>query len=171
MVWESFSKPKKSISERDFWLFIGMNFLISLILNQFPQFLYHVDTIDITLVLFICTSILAVIKLNGISSQKEDSLISYMNRYDYLKLLFISIIIGIMNLPLVLTMYEDTASINSSLEIIIIYCYCLIPFSFIVFLIIVTFFNKKVTSKSFIIYFVNFLLVSLIVQFLILRTN
>lgn len=168
MVWESFFKPKKSISKKDFWLFIVVNLLIGLILNQFPQFLYHDDTIDVTMVLFICTSILAVIKVNGISSQKEDTLNFYMNRYDYLKLFLVSIAVGLINLFSLCIIPEKYAS-YSLFVISLMYSGSMVFLYFIIFLLLVAFLKRKITYDGKLIYFFCFSFFSVIIQFVIIR--
>jgi uncharacterized membrane protein YhaH (DUF805 family) len=174
-VWKSILKYKEYISRKSFFAFVCVNYFCFLIINGISEFsenqVLH-NMIGYLLVLFVLSSILAGIKSmnaikEGVDWQNTESLTPRMNGYDFLKLLLISIAIGLINFLLALTNDKNT-SLNCA-YILLIYCVCLIPLSFMIFSLGVIFFKKEVSNSTLLLYFILFLSLSLIIQIFILQ--
>lgn len=175
-TWESIFKITEPLSRRNFWIFLVLNYFCFLIINGISELLRIHILYNLTVFLsavFLLSSILAIIKiLNSkktiIDENDKESPQPLISIYTFIKLLFISIAIGLINFLMALTI--DSGSLNGA-YVVLIYCACLIPFSFIIFLIIAVFFKKRITNESIIIYFIAFLILSLIVQLLFMHLD
>lgn len=173
---ESIFKITEPLSRKDFWSFLLLNYFCFLIINGICELsgigiLYNLT--GFLSAVFLLLSILTIKILNSKKTiinedNTKESLNPLLSIYTFIKLLFISIAIGFINFLMTLTI--DSVSINGE-YVVLIYCACLIPFSFIISLIIAVFFKKRITNESIRIYFMDILILSLLMQFLLMHLD
>jgi hypothetical protein len=121
------------------------------------------------MVLFIPLYNFVLLLEKGVDESNAESLKSRINGFDFLKLLFFSIVIGLVNLLLACVLPDHNTSFYHD-YVLLIYCACLIPLSLIIFPLLTVIFKKKITRDSLFNYFLLFLFFSSIITFLLLQS-
>lgn len=171
-TWKTIFKIAEPLSRKNFWIFLVLNYISLMIVTLIVEFLqlYNLSiAVSCLTIVFYLSTILAIIKIfnNKQMPLSENGIANSLPIIDFkffMKLLFASIMIGVVNGLLILILNSNSMNL---IYVLFIYCISLIPISFIVFLIIAVRSNKEMTTMSLVNYYLIVLGISCFGNFLL----
>lgn len=185
-IWRSIFDYDHLLSRSHFWVFISVNFICLLVINEICDFFRWYNLLPLFYLLFIVLTIIGgmqrmedikrpryyiflpfynlfLLLQKGVIQEEEAK--TNTSGFNFIKLFFYSLIMGLLNLILCVVFTANCPVNLGSFFLMVVYSSFLMLIFWTFYIVLVNHFKQNITNKSLFIYFLRFILFSCIISF------